>query len=194
MVDDIWSNVSRTISWLLIPENANQEIEKKLQLLQWKKTTGSVKGKAFVILDDPWKRWLRAVVSEFKKTTSKSLNIFSEDDLIDFVLQHRIINCGFNANLQIFFINHYQTNNFFTQISYFKMSEILGYQLNHWLHDNGIANQFNNSIVTDNTDKELYNKLSEFILMDINRPYYNKVLTYLEQDYKLYNSTQFYAR
>ncbi len=168
------------------------EIENYLITLNWK-TTDKVTNKCFVILDDPLKRWINATILDYHTQTFLETNQLDENPIIDYVLKNKIVN-NINVTPQIYTIKKilHQVPN--EKITYFKKSANLGYLLNHYLHDNNVKNQFNNSIIQSSYYSEQVEQLTNFLNNEINRPYLNKVVKYLQDDYNFYNSVNFYAR
>jgi hypothetical protein len=168
------------------------EIENYLIKLNWK-TTDKVTNKCFVILDDPLKRWINATIIDYHAQTFLENNQLDENPIIDYVLKNKIVN-KINVKPQIDTIQNILSQVPIEKITFFKKSTNLGYLLNHYLHDNNIKNQFNNSIIQSSYYSEQVEQLTNFIDDEINRHYLNKVLKYLQDDYNFYNSVTFYAR
>lgn len=188
----ILSAPKKKLSWIHILGNVDC-IEIELKNLHWEDDDYLKINTAFVILDDPISRWIRAVVLDFSKKENLSNNDLHNDALIDYVLTNRITNYP-NVNLQKHIIQKIVDNNKSVKVIYFQNKFNLGYLLNHFLHDNGIKNQFNSLLLQSLQRSEQINILSNFIFNETNRPYLNKVLKYLQEDYDFYNSTQFYTR
>jgi hypothetical protein len=191
---NIWLSENKNISWLFVPGNCENYIENKLLNLNWKKHIVPNKSKCIVILDDPYQRYIRSILLDFDKINHINNGFCVDNDLIDFLLQNRIIGCGTNSKPQVEFVQYCRDNNLVGDYCFFKLTNILGYQLNHFLHDNGIKNNFNNSIAVDFFNKEKYNQLYNYFNLDINKPYRDKILKHLSKDYDFFNSIQFYAR
>ena len=79
------------------------------------------------------------------------------------------------------------------KITFFQMNDKLGYSLNHWLHEKGVPNKFNNAKInaTDEKNDAIFNGVNNFFndQKNINRK--NKVLEYLQPDYDFLNSIHF---
>jgi hypothetical protein len=192
MEDKILVSPDTKIAWIYIPGNIDY-LEDVLKKLLWKSSTKPARYKSFVILDDPIIRWINATVLDFNKQALTQNFGLHSNAIIDYIFKNKIVA---NPNIvpQNILIQQAAQEYKFMSITYFKKDCNLGYLLNHFLHDNDISNNFNNSIVNQEKISEQTNEISDFIFQDINRPYLNKILKYLEQDYDFYKSTQFYAR
>jgi hypothetical protein len=192
MANEILACANRKLAWIYIPGNVDS-IGNVLKELNWQLVDQICINKGFAILDDPLKRWINATVLDFNKNNNVSIGELHSDVLIDYVLKNRIVN---NPNVlpQTHIIQQITQENKFVNLTYFQKGFNLGYLLNHFLHDNGIKNQLNNLLTQQLQDSEQIDTLSNFIFSENNRPYLNKVLKYLQDDYDFYHSAQFYTR
>jgi hypothetical protein len=192
MEDKILVSPDTKMAWIYIPGNLDH-LGDVFKNLLWKQLNQNAVRKSFVILDDPLIRWINATVLDFNQQKPVQNSGLHPNTLIDYVLKNKIIA---NPNIvpQNKLIQQIVQEYKFGSIIYFQKDWNLGYLLNHFLHDNNIANNLNNSMVNQQEISEQAKELSDFIFQDINRPYLNKILKYLEQDYDFYKSTQFYAR
>jgi hypothetical protein len=192
MEDNILTSPDNRMAWIYIPGNLDN-LKDILKNLSWKLPNQKTKRKGFVILDDPLQRWVNATVVDFnKQKTTLNFGLHS-NAVIDYILKNKIID---NPNIvsQNILIQQVAREYEFSSITYFQKKFNLGYLLNHFLHDNNISNNFNNSIVNHVEIPEQTKEISDFIFQDINRPYLNKIVKYLQEDYDFYNLVQFYAR
>lgn len=182
---------SKTIGFLPIQGNFDNEIEQILQTLNWKKINYAPGSKFFVILDDPFTRWTRIVSNTFIDSNHSNFGL-NNDNLLDFLLYNKVT-CKKFTTLQKKTIVESKIDQY-SKIYFIKLDTKLGYRINHFLRDLKIPNQFNNSLQTNQLVNDCMAKLKNFLHVDTNLPYLNKVTQYLEEDYNFINSIEFYAR
>lgn len=183
---------NQSLEFLSIAGNLDIEIILNLKNLNWLQTTTQSAPIVFTVFDDPFKRWTRLVCNEFEKTEYNN-NGLHEDDFIDFLMYNQICCKKFTTlQKQIFVSSKVISGD--KKIYYFKLDSQLGYMLNHFLHDNDVSNQFNNSLQVDYSNIPNIGKLLSFLADGNNKPYLNKVMNYLHDDYDFINSIEFYAR
>ncbi len=189
MAFKIISNNFHKVGFVSIVENLDISITSQLLCMGWQETPIKANYKnLFLVVDDPLTRWYRQVCQQF--TQSSHVNVgFNKDDLIDFLLYNKI-NCVSFTDHQ----KNYSVQDFSEKITYFKLSNKLGYMINHFLHDNNISNTFNNQLKIPDSNSKNILTLQNFLNKDINKPYLNKVTNYLQQDYDFIKTIKFYAR
>jgi hypothetical protein len=192
MEADFFTNQSESVGFLSIVGNLDTEILSNLLKLNWKKTTVQNTPIVFTVFDDPFARWTRLVCSEYQKTEYNNNGLY-EDDFIDFLMYNQICCKKFTA-LQKQIFESSKAISRAKKIYNFKLNNQLGYMLNHFLHDHNVSNQFNNSLQVDYSTISNISKLKNLLADDINKPYLNKVMNYLSDDYNFINSIEFYAR
>ncbi len=193
MNENIFHDKFKRLGFLSITGNLDNEIQSILLNLEWQKSKDNNLPVFFLIIDDPFCRWTRLVCEQYCKSNHSNRNL-NEDDFLDFLLYNRI-NCEEFTKLQT---NIYQESKIFEtskKIHFLKLDQKIGYTLNHFLHDNNIVNKFNNSLQIDYSNLNInIIKLKTFLHEDNNKPYLNKVMKYLQDDYNFINSIKPYAR
>jgi hypothetical protein len=189
-----------------ILKNASSFITNTLTQLNWQVKPIPINKKIarFVVLRDPYERWLTAFTEDIKvfinsRTPDEIVylnNLFQNNDIswfIDFLLDRDILYFDTHAQLQIkqldWIIECIGKDN----LTWVKMTDKLGHILNHWLHGEGCKNNFNNAKIhaTDKINDDIYRRIEAYFFDAKNFKYKAKVLEYLAPDYELYNSVNF---
>jgi hypothetical protein len=193
-----WSDPTRTVQNIAIHKNGTSFVESHAKQMGWTETTITTSKDIirFVILRDPWERYLTAYVEDIHDVIyykpslkEKVLDSFRSDSLlIDVLIEMNVFKIGEHTRLQHTWINPLPDENTF----FFRMNSNVGIDLHNWLNSLGIANTFNNSKIYERnkSDCVIYTRLLEFF--ENNSKSKEKVLKYLEPDYKLINTNKFY--
>jgi hypothetical protein len=191
MTIKIISNNIRKIAFVPILDNLDLSIKTQLLGMGWQENFLENDYKTlFMIVDDPITRWYRQVCRQFAQSSHSNIGL-NENNFIDFLLYNKVT-CNSFTDCQKDY--YYTVQNFSKNIVFFKLTSKLGYMLNHFLHDYEISNTFNNILKINDNEFENIDTLKDFLNTDINKPYYNKVTNYLQQDYDFINNIKFYAR
>lgn len=191
MTIKIISDTARKIGFVPILENLDLSIKTQLLGMGWQENFLENDYKTlFMIVDDPILRWYRQVCRQFAQSSHSNIGL-NENDFIDFLLYNKVT-CNAFTDYQKDYYHYVQ--NFSKNIVFFKLTSKLGYMINHFLHDYAISNTFNNLLKINDNEFENINTLKDFLNTDINKPYHNKVINYLQQDKDFMNTIKFYAR
>jgi hypothetical protein len=190
-----------------ILKNATTYLATTLSNLNWhlKYVPIDRKIKRFVILRDPYERWLTAFTQDLSKwiyyrspeETKELENIFYNGNVnlnwfIDFLIDRDVLCFDAHAQLQTQILNLIFEVLPQEQIAFFKMTDKLGQALNYWLHNEGCPNNLNNAkIHARSNEDELHKKISTYFFDGKNLRRKEKVLDYLKADYELYNKVTF---
>jgi len=193
MTENILHDQSKKIGFLSIEGNLDKKIQSSLFDILWQKSTNNKIPVFFVVVDDPFLRWTRLVCEQYLVTSYSNFGL-DKDDFIDFLLYNKIC-CEDFTSSQIQIIKQSGIQSTARRINFLPITSKLGYTINHFLHDNNIVNKFNNSLQLDyyNLNNNI-NKLKTFLNKEDNKPYLNKVMKYLNDDYNFINSIETYAR
>lgn len=193
-----WSDPNQIVQNIAIHKNGTSFIEHHARQMGWTETivTTNKDVVQFVILRDPWDRYLTAYVEDIydiiyykPELKERILDSFRSDSLlIDILIEMNIFKIGEHTRLQHTWTDPLSKDN----IIFFKLNSNLGSSLNAWLNSLGIVNTFNDSKIYERNKKEcvIHNQLLEFFLN--NHKSKDKVLKYLEPDFELFNTVQFY--
>lgn len=190
-----------------ILKNATTYLATTLSNLNWhlKYVPIDRKIKRFVILRDPYERWLTAFTQDLSKwiyyrspdETKELENIFYNGNVnlnwfIDFIIDRDVLCFDAHAQLQAQILNPIFEVLPHEQITFFKMTDKLGQALNYWLHNEGCPNNLNNAKINARSiEDELHKKISTYFFDGKNLRRKEKVLDYLKADYELYNKVTF---
>ncbi len=190
-----------------ILKNGTRFIESTVSNLNWqiKAIPLNKKISRFVILRDPYERWLTAITEDIKvyinsrETTEEVYyldNLFKNTNInwfLDFLIDRDILYFDTHAQLQVKQLNWIIEAIGKDQLTFIKLNDKLGQTLNHWLHGEGVTNNFNNAKInaTDKNVDEIYKKIVAYFFDGKNIKRKEKVLDYLKPDYELYNSVNF---
>jgi hypothetical protein len=157
----------------------------------------------FVILRDPYERWLTGFAEDLKMFIFSrpsqeveylnNLFINNIDWFFDFLIDRDILYFDTHAQLQINQLDWIIDSVGLDAITFIKMTDKLGQTLNDWLHGEGCKNNFNNAKVNarDKKNDVIYKKIVTYFFDGRNVKRKNKVLEYLAPDYELFNSVRF---
>jgi len=189
-----------------ILKNASSFITSTLTQLHWQVKPIPINKKIarFVVLRDPYERWLTGFTEDIKSFINSRAqneiaylnNLFQNNDIswfMDFLLDRDILYFDTHAQLQIkqleLIIEYIGKEN----LTWVKMTDKLGHILNNWLHGEGCNNNFNNAKInaTDKINDHIYKRIATYLLYAKNFKNKEKVLEYLAPDYELYHSVNF---
>jgi hypothetical protein len=191
MATKIFSKDSHGIAFMPVMDNLENSITTQLLDMEWRETVleNNYK-KIFLIIDDNVMiRWIRQVCRQYSMSSHKNIGLH-HNDFIDFLLYNKIT-CNKITDHQKDYYE--QAKNFSKNVILFKLTNKLGYMINHFLYDNGIPNKFNNLLQVDNENKNSL-ILKKFLDEDINKPYLDKIKQYLNDDIDFVEGAKFYAR
>jgi hypothetical protein len=189
-----------------ILKNATRFVESTVSKLNWqiKPIPLNKKISRFVILRDPYERWLTAFTEDIKVYINSREpdeiaylnNLFQHTNIdwfLDFLIGRDILYFDTHAQLQVNQLNWILEYIGPENITFVKMTDKLGQTLNHWLHREGCKNNFNNAKINarDKSNDLIYKKIVTYFFDGKNLKNKEKVLEYLAPDYKLYNSVNF---
>jgi hypothetical protein len=201
-----WTDPSLSVQHIWILKNASSLIQHNAEQLHWqlKSIPLDKKISRFAILRDPYRRWLVGLVQDIKMLINsrdndsekrKILELFESDFnwFLEFLIDRDILFFDTHAHLQVKSLELPLQVLDKEKITFFQMNDKLGYSLNHWLHEKGVPNKFNNAKInaTDEKNDAIFNGVNNFFndQKNINRK--NKVLEYLQPDYDFLNSVNF---
>jgi len=201
-----WTDSAMTVQNMPILRNATQFFAYHATILNWQLKPIPIQKKIsrFTILRDPYERWLSGFTADIKvfimsrdnpdeKTYLTNLCNSNYNWFLDFIFDHDVMHFDTHAELQCKQIELALEMFDQDKITFFKMTDTLGYHINHWLHDEGCRNKFNNGKIntTDKNNDIIYKKISTYMMDGKNLKRKEKILEYLKPDYKLYNSVKF---
>lgn len=190
-----------------MPKNASSTISKHLKELDWQQIKGIewqqiVNSKiyqeciTFTILRDPLQRWISGFVEDvyanldnFSSADKAIAKIESTDSFLDWIFLTNSFDIGHHTHLQKTWI----VPSLIAQTTFFKVGDMLNYKLNHWLISQGFENNFLNvpkQNIKYNTT--MYKKITKYLSDVQNQDKKARLLAYLQPDYELINSVQFY--
>jgi len=195
-----------TVQNIPILKNATRFIEGTVTKLNWQIRSIPLNKKIsrFVILRDPYERWLTAFTEDLiiyinSRPPDEIIflnNLFYTTDInwfLDFLIDRDILYFDTHAQLQVkqldWIIDAIGTE----PITFIKMTDKLGQTLNHWLHGEGCNNNFANTKINarDKSNDIIYKKIVTYFFDGKNLKRKEKVMEYLAPDYKLFNSVNF---
>lgn len=201
-----WTDPNMRVQNIPILKNATKFFSHHAELLHWqfKPVPINKKISRFVILRDPYERWLTAFVEDIKmfinsreKPGEKEylINLFNQDFswFLDFLIDKDVVCFDTHAQLQVNQLDLALRVLGKDKITFIKFNDKLGYFINHWLHSEGCSNNFNNGKINsrDKSNDKIYQTLSTYMMDGKNLTRKEKILEYLTPDFKLYNSVNF---
>jgi len=195
-----------TIQNIPILKNATQFIETTVTKLNWQFKPVPINKKItrFVILRDPYERWLTAFTKDVKvfinsRSPEESVylnELFQNNNIswfLDFLIDRDVVCFDTHAQLQVKQLDWILDALGKENITFIKMNDKLGQTLNHWLHSEGCSNNFNNGkINATNKDTDIiFRKIDSYFFDGKNLKRKEKVFEYLSSDYQFYNSVNF---
>lgn len=181
-------------------KNASQFVETNLERLGWERNHIDLDNLPlfFIILRDPYERWISGFVQEIVNTTNYKIekilleNITDNNSsvLLDFILEFPLFNIGKATELQVNYAFHKIPH---SNIIFFKHESNLNFKLHHWLLGEGIKNKFlNQSPINVLSNSLLYQKIQNYFFDAKNITAKEKLLEHLKPDYDFINSIKFY--
>lgn len=149
-----------------------------------------------VILRDPFERLKSQLFTLCHNSfTSEELQKYSESghilDFCDLFLFCIKQNFSKYFKLQADYVNSLGTNN----ILYFWLNPLFGYQFNKWFQSENEFIPFNNLVVNQRDSNNIMVKYIEEFLFDYkNHKFKNNIMNYLQKDYDLINSADFFVK
>lgn len=202
-----WIDPDMIVQNIPILKNATNFVSHHVTLLGWQMKPVPLQKKIsrFVILRDPYERWLGAFTEDLKGYINSRdtlderqylTDLFYENNFgwfLNFLIDRDVLYFDTHAQLQIKQLELALEVLGKDNITFIKMTDKLGYVLNHWLHTEGCRNNFNNEKInaTDKNNDPIYNTISNYLMDGKNFKKKEKVLEYLKPDYTLFNSVNF---
>jgi hypothetical protein len=204
-------NDASRLYWLRIGKCANTYIDhhtNSMRVINYHEDCDKLqsnKYRGFVVLRDPLERWISGAVSYFINDNEKSgfdvdtsVQIFEQlikdKNYLSLVATNYLIeklSYDFHGLPQVWHL--YPAN--IKNIDFFWMNNKLGYQLNHYLKENNILNNMNNTKINEFDKKNLvYIFFSNFVLNPDNFKLKQKILLNLSYDYQLLSLVNFYTK
>jgi len=190
-----------------ILKNGTKYIAETVTRLNWKSRAVPINRKIsrFIILRDPYERWLTAFTEdiltyiESREDIDERVfleNLFSKNDInwfLDFLIDRNILYFDTHAELQCKQIELVLHCIKMDKLTFIKMTDKLGQVINTWLHEEGVRNNFNNGKINvrDKNNDMIYKKIAAYFMDGKNLKKKEKVLEYLKPDYELINSVRF---
>jgi len=201
-----WTDPTLRVQNIFVLKNGTSFIRHHAEQLNWQLKSIPLNQtiSRFVILRDPFRRWLVGFTQEIKEfiyTRPKSdqeqiLNLFNGNFnwFLEFLLDRGFMYIHTPMQLQVKFLDIPLQVLGKENITFFKMNELLGYSLNHWLHGEGVPNKFNNGKInaTDEVNDSIFRNISTFFMDAKNIERKQKIMDYLQPDYELLNSVRFF--
>ena len=196
-----------TVQHVPILKNGTKYIAETVTPLNWQNRPVPLNRKIsrFIILRDPYQRWLTAITEDIltyinsREDVNERVfleNLFSKNDInwfLDFLIDRNILYFDTHAQLQCKQIEVLLHRISMDKLTFIKMTDKLGQVINTWLHGEGVRNNFNNGKINarDKNNDIIYKKIDAYFLDGKNLKKKEKVLEYLKPDYELINSVRF---
>jgi hypothetical protein len=201
-----WTDPTMSVQHIWILKNGSSFIRHHAEQLNWQLKAMPIDHKVarFAILRDPYQRWLTGFTEDIKLYINSKdddnhkeylTKLFSENInwFLEFLIDRDIMFFDTHAHLQVKLLEIPLQTLGKENITFFKMNELLGYSLNHWLHGEGVPNKFNNEkIYSRDKNDSIFRNISTFFMDAKNIKRKGKVLDYLQPDYELLNSVRFF--
>jgi hypothetical protein len=188
-------------------KNASTYIEKEAYKQEWNLTTIPYKQNIArcIILRDPMERYLSALNEDICRYINrdeggkKFFQTLVDNSLLnkffDFLFNHKIFLLQDHTELQYNFIKYYVHEVGIQNITFIKMTDKLGDNLNLFLELEGYKGNFtNNKIHLTDTSDIIYNEISKYFLDGKNFSKQQKLYEYLQPDYDFINSINFFNK
>jgi hypothetical protein len=202
-----WVDPTNRIQNLPILKNSSSYFIQNVKKWGWQYQPvlmSNKKIKRFAILRDPYSRWLSGFKTdlhaycthEAEKQNRKDLeDIFINSNaywFFDFLFDKDILKFDSHTNLQYNQIKYHIEELGIENISFIKMTDRLGDALNHWIGTNNVISHFTNAKVNETEKLNIYYKRLIDYLSDVkNASRVDKLMDYLQPDYKLFNTVNF---
>lgn len=202
-----WTDPGMIVQNIPILKNASKFVDHHANLLNWQVRPVPLQKKIsrFVILRDPYERWLTAFTEDLKiyinsRDTQNErqylTDLFNSGNFewfLDFLIDRDIMYFDTHAQLQIKQIELALEMLGKDNITFIKLTDKLGNTINHWLHGEGCRNNFNNGKINnrDKSNDKIYQTIFTYMMDGKNIRRKEKILEYLKPDYTLFNSVNF---
>lgn len=160
--------------------------------------------KRFVILRDPFERYISGLAEDFFRyldhNSSKHAffqNLFNNNfyfDFFDFLFDAGVFNLADHTQLQYESLHLMLDEVGIENITFIKMSDKLGTNINLYLQGENCSSNFSNRKMHVNFGNNFYQALQYYFYDAKNNQRKTKLLKFLEPDYNLINSINFFNR